>query len=426
MRGLAVVAALSGVGFAGCPDERSSSSEPGSGAQANPPSPASDSSKQSLVESVVAIDGGGDSTCALLDDGQVACWGSFGECDGPALLCQPAARPILLPGKARLKEISGGGSSWWGVGQDGALFRWGWRIDPMGVRSGFRDPTAAVLAEDPKYEPPGVVAAQEPGWVLRDDEGLHSIRPLRFGIAGVKRLAHGCVIDEGGRKLCLYRGRHESGWLGPLPTEFSEWPTAASVRPVACRIRDQEMRCDYFAARSGFGGEPEASAIASLPRAAKRLYIGSFTMCADLGDGDVACAPVWDLRKGAFAMGTVRFEAEVREPGAVRDLQIGEGDVCAILESGLVKCWWPPDPFKRRGPTSGEDDDPRRGVRDVAGLEGAVSLAGGSQHMCALVGGGGVRCWGMDEKGQLGDGDPLEYSKTPTHVLAARPLAAVR
>lgn len=146
-------------------------------------------------------------------------------------------------------------------------------------------------------------------------------------------------------------------------------------------------------------------------------------MCAILDGGKVACAPVWDLRKGAFGTGTVRFEPEVREPGKVTDLAIVEHDICAIVDGGHVKCWWPPQPFQRDPSRSG-DDDPRRGVRDVGGLEDVVALAGGSQHMCALISGGTVQCWGMDDVGQLGDGAPLESSKVPVRVLAPVPLGA--
>lgn len=45
----------------------------------------------------------------------------------------------------------------------------------------------------------------------------------------------------------------------------------------------------------------------------------------------------------------------------------------------------------------------------VAGLEGGVAaLAGGEQHICALIAGGDVKCWGLNSRGEIGDGSTAE------------------
>jgi alpha-tubulin suppressor-like RCC1 family protein len=46
----------------------------------------------------------------------------------------------------------------------------------------------------------------------------------------------------------------------------------------------------------------------------------------------------------------------------------------------------------------------RRSPGTVDVLGGVASLAGGIGHACARMTSGGVRCWGANQAGQLGDG----------------------
>jgi hypothetical protein len=71
------------------------------------------------------------------------------------------------------------------------------------------------------------------------------------------------------------------------------------------------------------------------------------------------------------------------------------------MRSGGVKCWgW--NAYRQLGDGTTSD---RLMPVDVVGLRGRVTaIAAGAVHNCALTSAGGVECWGVNSAGQLGDG----------------------
>jgi alpha-tubulin suppressor-like RCC1 family protein len=58
----------------------------------------------------------------------------------------------------------------------------------------------------------------------------------------------------------------------------------------------------------------------------------------------------------------------------------------------------------------------------LAGIS-AVAIALGHSHTCAIVTGGGVKCWGRNDAGQLGIGSKADAT-LPTDVAGDRTPAA--
>lgn len=99
----------------------------------------------------------------------------------------------------------------------------------------------------------------------------------------------------------------------------------------------------------------------------------------------------------------------------------GEWHSCAIVGGG-VKCWGNHQ-FGQVG--DGTTVAQRNSPVNVTGLtSGAAFVAVGRRHSCAALGDGGVRCWGMNAQGAVGDGTtsnrnaPVVVSGLPGPAIA--------
>jgi alpha-tubulin suppressor-like RCC1 family protein len=142
---------------------------------------------------------------------------------------------------------------------------------------------------------------------------------------------------------------------------------------------------------------------------------GSFYSCALTASGAVKC---WGYGlNGQLGIGietTADSPVSVSALDAkVRAIATGPRHACALTEAGDVLCWGNNE-FGQLG--DGSEANSALPVR-VSGLgPGVLAVAAGDFYSCALTAARGVKCWGRNDSGQLGDGT-LESRSSPVNVV---------
>ncbi len=99
--------------------------------------------------------------------------------------------------------------------------------------------------------------------------------------------------------------------------------------------------------------------------------------------------------------------------GPAVSISSGFEHACALLSDGTVKCWG----VNGYGNLGDGTSTNRLAPASVCGLGGTViSISGGAEHTCAVLGDGSVKCWGTNAYGQLGDGTTAQQL-TPVSVI---------
>ena len=144
-----------------------------------------------------------------------------------------------------------------------------------------------------------------------------------------------------------------------------------------------------------------------MPDTALDVDTQSSTVCAISGGGDLYC---WGRNdEGQIGIGSdeeeIHVVSAVEAISGVVDVNVGYKFACALIEpDGIVYCWGLGDKGQL-GDGVAEDGHNSNVPTIVGGLpDAALQVSAGRDHACALLDDRSIWCWGNGTAGQLGDG----------------------
>ena len=310
----------------------------------------------------VGLSAGSAHTCAILDNGEVACWGEgsngqLGEGTGSDSTT-PIATAVFGPnqvaaglsvgGEHTCVVDASGDVSCWGLGQYGRLGNGGNGIEA----------TPAVI---------------------------NNLGPGQTALDIASGFAHSCAVQADGNVTCW--GEGNSGQLGNGAT--SSWYTESS--PILT---------------SSLGAGRTAVAVSA----------GNDHTCAILDTGSVSC---WGsggngrLGNGAGSQQTTPTQTSSLGAGrTAANISLGGSHTCVILDNGAVSCWGGGGYGQLGNGATSSQSTPTL-TSSLGTGRTAVAISAGNRHTCVILDNGAVSCWGSNADGQLGNGG-TSSSSTPT------------
>jgi alpha-tubulin suppressor-like RCC1 family protein len=257
-----------------------------------------------------------------------------------------------------------------------------------------------------------------------------AVSGLAPGVAAIAAGAfHTCALTSGangGTVQCW--GRNDHGQLGNGSNADSPLPVAvtglgSNVTAIAagglhtCALGGSGVSCwgDNEHGQLGNGAmtdSPMPVMVTGVLPGAATIAAGGAHTC--VSGGGVQC---WGFdANGQLGNGSTTDSllpvSVMAVASGVSAVSAGGAHTCALAYGGTLQCWG----YGLYGQI-GDDAiaDCLMPTTVTVGTKGAVAVAAGGEHTCAIDGAGAAWCWGEDQSGQLGNDDSVN-SRTPVPV----------
>ena len=417
----------------------------------------------SVEAATPAVTAGGSHTCALTNGGAVQCWGEnvFGQLGNGTTT--NSTKPVAVTGlSSGVIALAAGYLHTCALTDTGAVLCWGsnsygqlgigstpWSYVPTPV-SGLSSGVIAITAGNSHtcaLTNAGAMLCwgQNTYGQLGDSTTTNSTVPkpvsgLSSGVTAITAgRQHTCAITSAAAMECW--GSNTYGQLGDGTTTQSTVPVpvsdlglgiialAAGVYHTCAVTNTGAAKCWGGNSNGQLGDGTTTPSTTPVPVSGLSsgmigIGAGYNRTCARTSVGTVLC---WGSNLfGQSGIGTTS-DVEVT-PAMVSGLSgavamaLGEQHTCAVTIDGTAQCWGYNGAGQLGNGTSGNSATPE----PVTGLSsGALNIAGGYEHTCAVTDAGAVQCWGNNVHGQLGNGTTtLSTTPVPVSGLSTGAVAA--
>jgi alpha-tubulin suppressor-like RCC1 family protein len=351
------------------------------------------------VSTIGGIAAGDVHSCAIVNDGQISCWGSNanGQLGFDTVVIEKSSSPLIVPGISNAVAVGVGDAHSCALLETGEVNCWG-KNDKRQLGNGSNVASHTVVNVINLNQAIMLSVGENHSCALQNDQQVvcwgDNARD-QLGLVGdlgvvaepsiVSNINDAVHVSAGDRHSCAVLGSGKINCWGSSSLGDAARTNASTVPVEVQNIKDATM-----------------------------VAAGDNYTCAVLASGHASCWG-WGY-EGRLGNGSnSATDTPVRVSGLDNVLAISTGSyTCALLSTGDVSCWGDNE-FGNLGVSGIEESN----VPVATSLSSVVSIATGDNHSCVVHESGGIDCWGgnaetsraasvNDLTGKLGDNTELE------------------